>query len=1844
MAKEKAKDKYKPKDKTLYLEYLSDKSIIEKIPSAILYLDFTEIMEDIELYADKSIKQISNTLENNPNIITSLAKKIKVIDANSAAVKLYQTNNKNNLLGRLTNILTTQSLPILEEILLAFYKGSKSYSWSFDMFTLKGSIKSVECSINLEKYTKTEAIVSLIFIDISEKRKYKTLLDQNKETLSKVLNSSLTGMFIINDKGVIIYYNSAFRNIFHYNDKDIIGKKYLDFVAPKSKKDAIARFESRLNDKAPINNYIFTGITKDGNELELEINVSVIYDDESGLRIIGHILDLTLTRSYQNLIESKERKINNLLLHTSDSILIGDTKGNIIECNYSIIRLSGYTKHELLRMNISELFSEKILSRKPLKYNLLNEGMNVITQRMLLRKNGDEVNVEMNSNLLPDNNYISIIRDITDRVKYEKKLIESENQFSSIVENSFQGIGLIDENQKFIYCNSVLSEITGYTKNEIIGSNFEKYLSKESRPTIRKRFYDRINNKKVSSRFTFSIIRKDGQIRMLENSAAYYIAANGKPYTIVQLKDITEQYYEKKLLKISENRFRSIVEHSFNGIGLIDSNYKFVYANDELSNIFDYSINEIIGTNFKTFLTPQSIEMVTDRYKRRQQGEKVTNKYEFTIKRKNGSIRFVEMTSTIIYNFDEEKQTLVQLQDITERKEINEAIKISREQYKAIFDGAYDAIIHLDKDFNILNVNHSFIEMSGLYLEELKNKKLFYIAQKLLPKDEATKTYNLIKSSFINGEIKPIELKIADKTIELAARKHSNNETIAIIRNITSRKEAERALHKSEAKYQQLFNSSPDPIIIHDGKRILDINPATVIATKIKDKSELIGKHLSELAHPKEKTRTEERIEKLKTAKQALNSEEFVLLLPNGEVRNTIATPAPIEIDGKKRFMVTYHDITQLKEKEKQLAEAKDYLQNIFDSTSDAIFVYDAKTYCVINFNHQVETLYGYTKEDLQNNKIPLSSNNEKSFSKPNVISWIKKAKKEGKQTFEWLAKHKNGNSFWVEVSLNYTKIGKQEIIIASVRDIDDRKRASIQLQESQERLNQLSSLSFEGIIIHENGKAIDVNYAFERISGYSREEILNNNIIEMFVIDEYKDITYDFMKNNYTHPYEIVGVNKAGKKVDIEIESRNIVDNNKKFRVTAIRDISERKIEQAKLEKSNQEIISREKSFRAIFNNGITAIYVQDKDGKFIDVNNGAIKMYGYSKEELIGKDPSFVSAESKNDLTQINKLFTKAFNGEPQHFEFWGKRKNGEIFPKEVRISKGIYSGKEVVFAFATDVSENKKKEEVQNILFNISNAGNYYSMEEFISYIKNELNKILDTTNFYIAFYNPDKDLLSFPYYSDEKDTFKTAKAKQTLSKYVITTGKPLLANLKVKKEFTDRGILSRQGTFSKIWMGAPLFNNGKAIGIIAVQNYENENIYNKEDLKLFSFVAEQIGQFINRKKQEDELKQALKKAEESDRLKSAFLANMSHEIRTPMNGILGFTSLLKENILEKNEQKEAFDIIEKSGNRLLNIINDLIDISKIEAGQIKVEITEYKIYDQLVELYNFFKLETRQKKLDFKLNVKKELRDIVIKTDNNKMQAIISNLIKNAIKYTPQGEIEFGYQLMTNHIKFYVKDTGLGIAQDRQKAIFERFVQADIEDRKAMEGAGLGLAITKAYINLLNGDLWLKSKLDKGSTFFFSIPFDYDKSQYPQQTENLEDKQVDVIEEIDNNIINILIAEDDKISFYYLKTLLKFKNVRIFHAINGLEAIALAEEHPDIDLILMDIKMPKMGGLEATRLIRRFNKDVIIIAQTANAMEYDKDKSLDAGCNDYLTKPLFKDTFIKTIEDNLKRKLE
>lgn len=586
--------------------------------------------------------------------------------------------------------------------------------------------------------------------------------------------------------------------------------------------------------------------------------------------------------------------------------------------------------------------------------------------------------------------------------------------------------------------------------------------------------------------------------------------------------------------------------------------------------------------------------------------------------------------------------------------------------------------------------------------------------------------------------------------------------------------------------------------------------------------------------------------------------------------------------------------------------------------------------------------------------------------------------------------------------------------------------------------------------------------------------------------------------------------------------------------------------------------------------------------------------RIYGVEKEGFVPTSENVSKAIIVEDRHKMEHAISQLFKGEvTESFEFKIVRPNNEIRDLSI-LALQINEG--TVFGVTQDITDRKKIEnelnEAQKLakvgswLFNLSNRKIEWSDETFHMW---GFDSKKDTT--------PDFNTMVQRIHKDDQQLFNRSIEKAT--HHGIAYDIEIRICLPNDQQKTLRIICQ---PIKKV--------SGEVIGFAGT----NQDI---TEQKLFAM----------------ELTKAKEKAEESDRLKSAFLANMSHELRTPMNGILGFSELLKRKNISNKTKDTYLGYIEKEGNRLLSFISNIVDISKIESNIITIEKSFCNINGVIDDLYSkySFQLENTGVKLKFKKGLNDQHSGV--ETDTNKLIQVLSNLLENAIKFTKKGVIEFGYSLFESKLEFYVKDSGIGIEMEEQKNIFNRFTQGRLEQTHN-HGVGLGLSIVKGIVTILGGEVWLDSQAGVGSTFYFTIPYE----NVMADTNIVLDTSSTTL---DNSHFTVLIAEDDRFSFLYLKACLSDVNCSILHAVNGKEAVKLVHQNSSIDVVLMDINMPEMNGDKALEEIRKINTEIPVIAQTGLAMAGDKEKMLKAGFNDYISKPISPRVLIKTINKHLKR---
>ncbi|MBT8359959.1 MAG: response regulator, partial [Deltaproteobacteria bacterium] len=485
-------------------------------------------------------------------------------------------------------------------------------------------------------------------------------------------------------------------------------------------------------------------------------------------------------------------------------------------------------------------------------------------------------------------------------------------------------------------------------------------------------------------------------------------------------------------------------------------------------------------------------------------------------------------------------------------------------------------------------------------------------------------------------------------------------------------------------------------------------------------------------------------------------------------------------------------------------------------------------------------------------------------------------------------------------------------------------------------------------------------------------------------------------------------------------------------------------------------------------------------------------------------------------------------------------------------------------------------------------------------------------------------------------------------RSLTSYLIESGKPLLTTPDNFDQICQTNDIAYIGTQPTSWLGVPFYLEHMS-GAVVVQSYD-EIIYSEKDKNLLIYVARHVGDALARKKSIDDLRRSKTKAETAEKNKSAFLANMSHEIRTPMNGIIGITDLLLDSEIT-DKQYTYLTMVRSSADRLLNLVNDILDFSKIEAGKLELQIEPFKLRETLTETLSILELNAVKKGILLDAHINTDVPDH-LNGDPNRLCQVLLNLVQNAIKFTDDGEvrvhIECNRQLLLEQeghssLHFMVSDTGIGIPEDQQEHIFDAFKQADNIKTGAYEGTGLGLPVTAQLVELMGGRIWLESSPQRGSCFHFTAYFtifDSNDAEIKKQTSLLKKRPSSST----TPSYNILLAEDDPINQTLAIAILEREGWQVTLAVNGLEVLEKLKKK-SYDLVLMDIQMPEMDGLEAARNIREQEQDnnwhQPIVAMTAYALKGDRQKCLDAGMDGYISKPIDTDLLRIEVETVLKQ---
>ena len=1196
-------------------------------------------------------------------------------------------------------------------------------------------------------------------------------------------------------------------------------------------------------------------------------------------------------------------------------------------------------------------------------------------------------------------------------------------------------------------------------------------------------------------------------------------------------------------------------------------------------------------------------------------------------------------------------------------------IQINEKKYKFFADNTFEGIL-LHKNGIVADVNVAFEKLTGYTRQELIGKNIFEL---VLPEKYKSVVPENIKKHIAD----PYEIEIIKKDgtripVEIVAKNITSpsGKTIrtTAVRDITPRKKAEEAARKEQIINKSIIESLPSIFYIYKftsgGAKLVKWNDSYKDLLGYTDE-DLHQMYAYDFFLPEDYDKVEEKLTEIQNGGRV--QLEIKVLLKNGNTIPVLLSVTGFRLNNENYFTGIGMDISELKDYQNQLvkknyelAASEEELRTGSEQLKETLLKLEEseKLYRGIFDN----LMGGYYKTDANGNIVLASPsafkitgfNKEEIMGKPAASfyvnpeereTFLKKIKKEGKvEGYRALfrTRHRGNIYIYTNSKLIFNDKGEYDGVEGIFYDITTQVNAENKLKQLSTAIEQSANVV---VITDTKGRIEYTNPSFTALTGYTAEEVLGQNpmILNAGVQPKsyYKEM-WKTITQGKTWKGEFCNKTKQGRIFWENVVISPIKDN--EGNITNFLAVKEDITHKKKAEETELKF--------DIFTKKVTeGISIVDEWGNQLFVNPAFAKITGYSVDELLKMKAKDLTDKRNMSSEEYKKFFMPKIMSIPENYEIILYHKTGRKVYVEVNVAPIILNNKKVALATFHDVTQRIEKErelkrereklqlsnERLESLFKISQYYNK-SIQDLFAFALNEAIRLTNSEIGFFMYYNEETRELTLNSWSQgvmeackvegEQNIFELDKTG--LWGEPIRQQKPVVINDYGANHPAKKGIPAGHLKISK-YLGVPVFSDGKVVAITAVANKASD--YDETDIRQITLLMNEAWKISEKYKIMQDLKIAKEKAEESDRLKSAFLASMSHEIRTPLNAIVGFSNIIADSSVDPHLADFA-DIVNKQNELLLQLVNDILDFSKFEAGAVIMHNQPFDINSIIDEVFTLFKSKCPS---SIKLVPTKLDNPVVVNSDQMRLKQVIINLISNALKFTQEGEITFGFELNSNsEIIGFVKDTGKGIPPEKQNLIFERFTKLD----KFTQGTGLGLAIVKTIIDNMNGEIWLESEFGKGSCFYFKIPFEtvvprnfLRKSKPPADKKNSTTA---------GSGATILIAEDNESNFFYLKELLKKYDITIIHAYNGRDAVEICKTNGDISLVLMDIKMPVLNGYEATKQIKNIIPQLPVIAQTAYASNSDKDKALEAGCDDYVAKPIKKEALIKMLEKFLIKK--
>lgn len=1655
-----------------------------------------------------------------------------------------------------------------------------------------------------------------------------------------------------------IYFPPRWKEVLGYPDSEIgdAPEEWFERIHPNDLKSVLTSLTQLLAGESVSfssehrilgKDQIFKWILSEGN---------VTARDESGnpVRLTGINTDITQRKKMEFALRERLKELN---CHNQMSEIMSNSNLTAEQVINQIVRIipGSWQFPEIAQASVTindKIFatSENQISTFSLSHEI-KAGGKVIGEVTVFYPEGQELDAEQV--FLPEESLLLFsiavrIGNFVDTKEKDFTLLKNELRYSDIIGNINDVIFEID-NQGFItFISSPVFKIFGYTAEEITGQNFIHFVGENGQALLQ-----RLSelSKKVELMNEYQIRTKAGESRWIQMSTRAILSDGNFKGGTGTIIDITQRKLIEIELQKSESLYRSVLNASPDTITITNLEGVILYSSPRILKMFRYTdTNAIINKSLFDFIDESDHYRVRVNIEKLFQGT-LLRAEEYTGIRSDGTLFNIEVNAEFIRDPKGNPiNMLFVTRDISERKQAEEKLLKSEEKYRNLVERLNDVVYEITNESIIKYVSPSIEQIVGYTPDELFGKDIF----EFIHPDDVSLVAEIL-SKLGSRDIPYLEYRYLTKSGRIAWVRTSttpiyeNGRVIGgtgSLTDITDRKLAEEKIEKLNRLYSVISHVSQAIVHVRDKSELLDevcsiaiehgkfrmawigmIDDETKIVKPVVIKgyeegylSVIIPISVSDIPEGRGPTGTAIRngdhfvcanIEtdpivapwRGEALKRGYHSSIALPLKQSGKIVGafTLYSSLPSFFDQEEiqlldEFVNEISFALETIETENERQKPEIQLRRLYRAVEQSpVSIVIADLEGNIEYaNPKASATTGYAFDELIGKNPRVLKSGETPEAEYQELWADITAGKEWRGIFH--NKRKSGELYWESSTISPITDyqGKITHFLAVKEDITEQKIAEQELRLSEERYKVLFE-NYHTVMMTidpETGEIKNANPAACNYYGWSLSEMCAKKIWDINTADpgEMK-VSMQQALNKQLNRFDYKHKLRNGEIRDVEVFSNPVQIRESKLLFAIVNDITKRKL-------AEQEIIK----FRTIADQANYGSAITSLDGQILYINAAFAHMHGYEPDDLSEKNLGVFHNEEQ--LPRVFELLNQLkITGSFSAQEVGHTRKDGSVFPTLMNASLILDQNNIPQFMSATviDITELKEKEkELQRSENELNNAQelaqlgswehdlitgkltgskNYYRM---IGLQPGE--KIDNLYEYFISLVHPEDlpliELLQKHQYHDND--------MQVVDVRIIVPGAGL--------RWIQNNVV-------------PVFENNQMVAL------RGGNIDITEKKKIL-----------------EDLIKAKEKAEESDNLKTSFLNNISHEIRTPFSGILGFLSILQYDDLTSDERDEYIGAINQSADRLMNTINDIVDLSQIQSGLMKLNPSITDIRNLVEEVVDRFKREAELNGLKFNVSYEFTGSGENFSTDSKKLNTILFHLIGNAIKFTKSGSIDFSVRGNDSNIEFCVKDTGIGISKDKQQIVFSRFIQADYSNTRKFEGSGLGLTIAKAFVEMLNGELWMESEEGVGSEFHFNIP---NNNKLLSGRENMAPEHP--LPDTSVKKLKILIAEDDEGSAIFLSIIVKPFSKEILKVKPGLEAIEACRNNPDLDLILMDIRMPVMDGYEATRQIRKFNPDVVIIAQTAFALTGDDEKSLEAGCNDYISKPIHKDKLQMLIQN-------